>query len=58
MTAMSPRGQQLQRSIAMTLELVKEHDKAHPTEVDELLRMLLAHIRSSRSHLLLDGAVP
>lgn len=56
MTAMSPRGAQLQRSIAMTLELVKEHDKSHPHEVDELLRMLLAHIRSARPHVLLEAA--
>lgn len=54
----SPRGIQLQRSIAMTLELLKEHDKANPREVDELLRMLLSHIRSARSHILLDGAAP
>ena len=41
----SPRGAQLQRSIAMTLELLRDHDKAHPHEVDELLRAMLAHIR-------------
>lgn len=51
---MSERGKQLQRSIAMTLVLLAEHDKLYPHEVDELLRMLLAHVRSSRAHLLLD----
>jgi hypothetical protein len=50
----SPRGVQLQRSIAMTLLLVAEHDAKHPAEVDELLRALLAHVRSARPHLLLE----
>lgn len=52
----SPRGQQLQRSIAMTLSLVAEHDKTHPHEVDDLLRAVLAHLRAARPHLLLEGA--
>lgn len=51
----SPRGKQLQGSIALTLQHIAEHDKTHPHEVDELLRALLAHIRSARSHLLLEG---
>ena len=54
----SPRGAQLQRSIAMTLDLIKDHDRKHPHEVDELLRAILAHIRSARSHLLLEGVAP
>jgi hypothetical protein len=55
----SRRGGELQRSIAMTLVLVAEHDKAHPHEVDEMFRQLLAHIRSARPHILLDpGATP
>lgn len=57
-TPMSKRGRELQRSIAMTLELVAEHDKTHPAEVDELLRAVLAHLRSARPHLLLEGAAP
>lgn len=52
----SPRGQQLQRSIAMTLALVAEHDKVAPHEVDDLLRAVLAHLRAARPHLLLEGA--
>ena len=52
---LSPRGLQLQRSIAMTLSLLAEHDKRHPAEVDDLLRMLLSHIRSARPHVLLEG---
>jgi hypothetical protein len=51
----SPRGQQLQRSLAMTLKLVAEHDAKHPHEVDDLLRAMLAHIRSARAHLLLEA---
>lgn len=56
---MSARGLQLQRSLAMTLELLKEHDKLHPEEVDALLSAILTHIRSSRSHLLIHpGGLP
>lgn len=51
----SPRGVQLQRSIALTLQLVAEHDKTHPHECDDLLRAMLAHIRSARAHLLLEA---
>ncbi len=54
----SPRGQQLAASLAMTLKHIHDHDVKHPAEVDELLRALLAHIRSARSHLLLEGAAP
>ena len=52
---MTPRGQQLQRSLALTLQLLAEHDKAHPTEVDEIVAMLVAHVRSWRPQLLLTG---
>jgi hypothetical protein len=54
----SPRGVQLAGSLAMTLKHIHDHDAKHPAEVDELLRAMLAHIRSARSHLLLEGAAP
>ena len=54
----SPRGRELQRSLAMTLKLVAEHDAKHPHEVDDLYRSLIAHVRSARAHLLLEGAAP
>lgn len=54
----SPRGTQLAGSLAMTLKLIAEHDAKHPHEADELYRVLLAHIRSARSHLLLEGIAP
>jgi len=43
---MSPRGAQLARSLALTLELVREHRKLHPEEVVSMYRMLLSHVRS------------
>lgn len=52
---MSTRGQQLQRSLAMTLELMKEHDKTAPAEVDILVALLIAHVRSWRPQALLAG---
>ena len=52
---MTPRGIQLQRSLAMTLELVKEHEKLQPAEVELIYRGLVAHIRSARPMALLDG---
>jgi hypothetical protein len=55
---MSPRGAQLQRSLALTLQLLAEHEKLHPAEVDDLVAGLLAHIRSWRPIALLAGGVP
>jgi len=54
---MSPRGQQLLGSIARTLELVKEHDKLSPAEVDTIYSALLAHVRSARPALLTGGVL-
>ena len=54
---MSARAAQLQRSLAMTLALVAEHDRVSPAEVDELYRQLIAHVRSARPHVLYDMEV-
>lgn len=56
---LSDRAQQLQRSIAMTFSLLREHDKVSPAETDALVAVMLQHIRSWRPHMLLDlGAKP
>ena len=53
----STRGQQLQRSIAMTMKLLAEHKDQ--SEVDELFRQIIAHVHSARPHVLRDlGAKP
>lgn len=54
---MSPRGQQLARSLAATLELIKEHEKLEPAEVDELYALIVNHVRSAHPHTLLAGGV-
>jgi hypothetical protein len=53
----TPRGAQLQRSLALTLQLLAEHEKVSPTEVDQIFAMLVAHIRSARPMALLTGGV-
>lgn len=55
MMTMSKRGQQLQRSVAMTFELLKEHDKVAPAEVDELYALIVNHVRSARPHAMHAG---
>ena len=56
---MSTRGSTLQRSIAMTMELLREHDKTQPGEVDQICALIVQHIRSFRSHVLLaPGVLP
>lgn len=54
----SPRAQQLQRSLAMTLEHIKELDKTHPSDVDAIYALLVNHVRSARPHVLLAVGVP
>jgi hypothetical protein len=54
---LSPRGAQLQRSLAMTLKLLAEHDKVAPAEVDALVEVLVSHLRSWRPQALLAGGV-
>lgn len=43
---MTERGKQLARAMAMNLQLVREHDKTHPDEVDEILAALTSTLRS------------
>lgn len=43
---MTPRGAQLLRSLQMTLKLLAEHDRTAPAEVDQILAMLLGHLRN------------
>ncbi|HET9893175.1 MAG TPA: hypothetical protein VFQ42_22045 [Mycobacterium sp.] len=54
---MSQRAQQLQRSIAITMQLLVEHDKVSPAEVDAIVARLIQHVRSWRPQLLLMGGV-
>jgi hypothetical protein len=54
---MTERGTQLQRSLALTLKLLAEHDKTQPAEVDAIVVMLVQHVRSWRPQLLLTGGV-
>lgn len=54
---MSPRSQQLLRSLAMTLQLVDEHARVSPQETDEICQAIAAHIRAKRP-LMLAGGVP
>lgn len=58
MTTLSPRGQQLQRALAMNLRLLAEHDMIAPAEVDQIVAALVAHVRSWRPVALLTGAAP
>lgn len=53
---LSPRAQQLMRSLALTLELVKEHEKFNPAETEQIYASLVAHLRSVRP-VLLTGTV-
>lgn len=55
---LSPRGAQLQRALAMNLQLLAEHDKIAPAEVDEIVAMLVRHVRSWRPQALLTGGAP
>lgn len=52
---MTDRGQQLQRAIAMNLQLLAEHEKTQPDEVDAIVLALVAHIRSWRPRALIGG---
>jgi hypothetical protein len=54
---MTPRGAQLQRSLALTLQLLAEHEKGQPAEVDLLVAMLIAHVRAWKPMALLTGRV-
>lgn len=58
MTTLSPRGQQLQRALAMNLQLLAEHEEIAPAEVDEIIAALVAHVRSWRPVSLLTGGAP
>jgi hypothetical protein len=53
---LSPRGAQLQRALAMNLQLIGEHDKVSPAEVDTIVAFLVQHVRSWRPQALIDGA--
>lgn len=50
--AMTARGAQLMRGLAMNMSLLKEHEKTSPGEVDEILAAMLSHIRAWRPHAL------
>lgn len=52
---MTPRGAQLQRALAMNLQLLAEHERNQPAEVEVIFAMLVAHIRSARPMALLVG---
>lgn len=52
--SLSPRGRQLAASIARTLEILREHDKTSPAEVDALLASLVQHVRAWRPQVLLQ----
>lgn len=55
---LSPRGAQLQRALAMNLQLLAEHERINPAEVDQIVAALVAHVRSWRPVALLSGASP
>lgn len=50
---LSARGRQLAGAIAKNLELLRDHDKFAPAEVDALLAQLVAHVRNWRPQVLL-----
>ena len=52
---MSERGQLLLRALQRNLELVREHEKVAPAEVDAIAVMLVAHVRSWRPLALLQA---
>lgn len=58
MTSISPRGAQLQRAIAINLQLLAEHEKVSPAEVDAIVAALISHVRSWRPMALLQGGAP
>jgi len=43
---MTPRGEQLLRSLQMTMKLLAEHDRVAPSEVDQILSALASHMRN------------
>lgn len=49
MSELSEYGTTLARSVAMTFELLKEHAKQHPAEVDAIYRSMVSHIRNHRA---------
>jgi hypothetical protein len=55
---MSPRGQLLLRALRQNLELIREHEKLSPAEVDQIVIMLIAHVRSWKSLALLQAGAP
>lgn len=57
-TSISPRGAQLQRDLAMNLQLLAEHEKVAPSEVDAIVAALISHVRSWRTQALLQGGAP
>lgn len=52
---MSERGQLLLRALQRNLDLVREHEKVSPAEVDAIAIMLVAHVRSWRPLALLQA---
>lgn len=55
MTTISPRGAQLQRAFALNLQLLAEHEKVSPAEVDTIVAALISHVRIWRPQALLQG---
>lgn len=51
----SPRGQAIQRSLAMTFEAIKEHAKLYPGETALLYEAIAAHLRAAAPQAMLGG---
>jgi hypothetical protein len=51
-TGMSQRGRELLGSLRKTLELLAEHEKASPEEVNQIVEHLIAHCRAWKPMLL------
>ena len=43
---LSPHGTKLLGAMRRNLELLVEHEKRHPAEVDAIVRAMVAHLRS------------
>ena len=50
---MTPRGNQLLGAMRRNFELLADHDKLAPAEVDQIIAFAIAHLRSWRPQALL-----
>lgn len=51
---MTPQGQKLLGAMRRNLELLGEHDKVAPAEVDQIVATMIAHVRSWRPQALMS----